>query len=91
MQVTHKAKTVYQADCDEFDNHKTGFYATAAAAVVAFWAENCFSAKERKRVRVYTRARTAGTVLEEASWLATCGSPSPALGIKATARTRVGK
>lgn len=80
-----EAKTVYYADCDAFDNSRTGYYTTAAEAKKAFWDENHFTRDELNRVHVYTRKVTADeNVIESANYLAGTGSPSPALGIEAT-------
>lgn len=82
--TTNEIKTVYYADCDQFDNHATGYYATAAEAEKAFRAENFsfFSASELKRVQVYSRAVEAtDELIEQAKHLLEAGSPSPALGL----------
>jgi len=47
--------TAYYADCDQFDNHRTGYYSTPEAAIAAFWEEATFSPAEQARVQVYTR------------------------------------
>lgn len=79
-------KTVYYADCEQFDNAGTGYYATPQEAEAAFWQENLFSENERARVVVYTRGEDAASpgTLERATYLAGEGSPSPALGICAS-------
>lgn len=74
--------TVYFADCDQFDNHRTGYYATADEAIAAFWDENHFSASETKEARPYAReAKVTDDLIEDAKWLLGNGSPSPALGM----------
>lgn len=79
--MTTTLTTVYFADCDQFDNHRTGYYATAEEAIAAFWAENRFSKSEREEVRVYARpVAVDDDRMEDAKWLLSQGSPSPALG-----------
>jgi len=71
---------IFQADCDEFDDSKTGFYATEQDAIDAFWNENRFSDAERKRVTVYAREKEIDSdVIDEAYFLDRQGSPSPAI------------
>ena len=74
---------VYRAECDQFDDSATGYYATEAEAIEAFWTENTFSDRERQTVSVYATARDAADsdVREWALAMAEEGSPSPALGI----------
>lgn len=76
--------TVYRADCDQFDDHETGYYATPEEAIAAFWSENWFSDSEKARVVVYTTMADSDDpdVIDRANYLAeNCASPSPALGI----------
>jgi len=80
--MTAQTATVFYADCDQFDNHRTGYHASAAEAEAAFWLENHFSRNERKAVRVYTNEiEISDDVIEKAEYLARNGSPSPALGL----------
>lgn len=82
MSKSQETIEVYYADCDQFDNHRTGYYATEEAAESAFWSENNFSDNEQKQVRVYTRGeRLSADTFASAISLAKGGSPSPALGI----------
>lgn len=74
-------RTVFQADCDQFDNSQTGYYATEDEAIDAFWAENSFTDNERGKVRVYTREVKISEASEDAQFLMDQGSPSPALGL----------
>lgn len=84
-QPTPKQTTVYQACCETFDNHATGYHATEAEAIAAFEAESMiwFSEADRARARPYTISASAADpeVIETARALAAGGSPSPALGI----------
>ena len=77
-------KTVFYADCDEFDNHATGFYTSKRAALQAFKEESLFwfsdSAKARCNPYVREEETTPETVMS-AIHLAFGGSPSPAFGI----------
>ena len=79
--------TVYQANCDYFDNSRTGFHKTAEAAESAFWNENIYSDSERKLAIVYTNEfdSSDAEVTDDAHYLAGTGVSSPALGIEATA------
>jgi hypothetical protein len=73
--------TVYRADCDQYDDCRTGFHATEEAAIAAFWAENRMTPQEAARVRVYTvrgDSIWAGTI-RITRVLAEGGIPSPAL------------
>ena len=70
---------VFHANCEQFDNHATGFYSTPEQAEAAFWAENEFTKLERQRVRVYTCVQDDCDELREiAAYRAKNGSPSPA-------------
>lgn len=75
---------VYQANCDQFDNCCTGYYATPEEAIEALWAENVWTPREKARVVPWTRAADSEDpeTLESARNLADGGSPSPVLGIK---------
>lgn len=74
--------TVYYADCDQYDNHRTGYHATPEAAIEAFWQENHFSDSERVHIRVYTRdVEVTAEVREDAAWLETQGIDSPGLAM----------
>jgi hypothetical protein len=75
---------VYYADCDQFDGHATGYYSTPEEAIRAFWDESHFSENDAKRAKPYARKVAVDEdVLEMAKEQAACGSPSPALFIKA--------
>lgn len=80
--------TAYYADCDQFDNARTGFHSTPEEAEAAFWEENTFADQERARVRVYTREVTIGPEeIETARYLVTKGITSPAIDWVAAARS----
>jgi hypothetical protein len=75
-------KTVWYADCDEFDNCRTGYYHTEAEAIEAFQTETelFLSEAERKQARMYTRSVLADRRVIRTAWaLADRGTPSPAL------------
>ena len=75
-------ESVHYADCDQFENHRTGYYANSTDAEAAFWRENVFSDSERARVVLYTREVLVDQdVLDDAELRARAGSPSPGLFI----------
>lgn len=49
-----KMTTYYYADCDKFDNHRTGWHLSEQGAIDSFWNENVFTDHEKKYLIVYT-------------------------------------
>lgn len=71
-------REVFCADCDQFDNHATGYYASTQEAEEAFWGESRFEDSEKRRILVYSRGeKVTEDLVEIAKSKKDAGSPSP--------------